>query len=170
MPPVTTTSLQHQPPLPFHRHVSNHTHSYHCRLWCVPSCIHGADLPPFHAALLWCSRFVEGQDARDVELMWDQMFRSTLNYGRKGLPLQVGTHDLFSLCVQTPPLQWLHHTMLSRLAQLIHLCVLTAHSFHRCRQSVQSIWHFGTFSATSTDSQCTHHTFVLTRTFACMMQ
>ena len=34
------------------------------------------------------SRFVEGQDPRDVELMWDQMFRSTLNYGRKGLPLQ----------------------------------------------------------------------------------
>eukprot|EP00036_Acanthoecidae_sp_10tr_P009915 CAMPEP_0182928120 /NCGR_PEP_ID=MMETSP0105_2-20130417/15271_1 /TAXON_ID=81532 ORGANISM="Acanthoeca-like sp., Strain 10tr" /NCGR_SAMPLE_ID=MMETSP0105_2 /ASSEMBLY_ACC=CAM_ASM_000205 /LENGTH=439 /DNA_ID=CAMNT_0025066111 /DNA_START=31 /DNA_END=1350 /DNA_ORIENTATION=+ len=34
------------------------------------------------------SRFVEGQDPRDIELMWDQMFRSTLNYGRKGLPLQ----------------------------------------------------------------------------------
>ena len=34
------------------------------------------------------SRFVEGQDPRDVELMWDQMFNSTLNYGRKGLPLQ----------------------------------------------------------------------------------
>ncbi|KAL8565112.1 hypothetical protein ACOMHN_005315 [Nucella lapillus] len=34
------------------------------------------------------SRFVEGQDPRDVELIWDQMFRATLNYGRKGLPLQ----------------------------------------------------------------------------------
>ncbi|KAK3095835.1 hypothetical protein FSP39_019748 [Pinctada imbricata] len=34
------------------------------------------------------SRFVEGQDPRNIELMWDQMFRSTLNYGRKGLPLQ----------------------------------------------------------------------------------
>ncbi|CAH1800537.1 unnamed protein product [Owenia fusiformis] len=33
------------------------------------------------------SRFIEGQDPRDVELMWDQMFRATLNYGRKGLPL-----------------------------------------------------------------------------------
>ena len=33
------------------------------------------------------SRFVEGQDPSDIELMWDQMFRSTLNYGRKGLPL-----------------------------------------------------------------------------------
>lgn len=34
------------------------------------------------------SRFVEGQDPRNIELMWDQMFRSTLNYGRKGLPIQ----------------------------------------------------------------------------------
>lgn len=34
------------------------------------------------------SRFVEGQDPRNIELMWDQMFRATINYGRKGLPLQ----------------------------------------------------------------------------------
>merc|ERR1740117_120124 len=34
------------------------------------------------------SRFIEGQDPRNIELMWDQMFRSTLNYGRKGLPIQ----------------------------------------------------------------------------------
>uniref|UniRef100_A0A0B7BEW8 Mandelate racemase/muconate lactonizing enzyme C-terminal domain-containing protein n=1 Tax=Arion vulgaris TaxID=1028688 RepID=A0A0B7BEW8_9EUPU len=34
------------------------------------------------------SRFVEGQDPRDVELIWDQMFRATINYGRKGLPVQ----------------------------------------------------------------------------------
>ena len=34
------------------------------------------------------SRFVEGQDPTDIELMWDQMWRSTINYGRKGLPLQ----------------------------------------------------------------------------------
>ena len=34
------------------------------------------------------SRFCEGQDPRDVELMWDQMWRSTINYGRKGLPIQ----------------------------------------------------------------------------------
>jgi L-rhamnonate dehydratase len=34
------------------------------------------------------SRFVEGQDCRNVELMWEQMFRGSLNYGRKGLPLQ----------------------------------------------------------------------------------
>lgn len=34
------------------------------------------------------SRFVEGEDPRNVEMMWDMMFRSTLNYGRKGLPLQ----------------------------------------------------------------------------------
>eukprot|EP00731_Ephydatia_muelleri_P036122 Em0202g12a len=34
------------------------------------------------------SRFVEGQDPRNVELIWDQMFKGTLNYGRKGLPIQ----------------------------------------------------------------------------------
>lgn len=34
------------------------------------------------------SRFVEGQDPRNVELIWDQMWRSTINYGRKGLPIQ----------------------------------------------------------------------------------
>jgi len=34
------------------------------------------------------SRFVEGEDPRNVEMMWDMMFRATLNYGRKGLPLQ----------------------------------------------------------------------------------
>jgi L-rhamnonate dehydratase len=34
------------------------------------------------------SRFVEGQDPKNVELMWDQMWRSTINYGRKGLPIQ----------------------------------------------------------------------------------
>lgn len=33
------------------------------------------------------SRFVEGQDPRNVELMWDQMWRATMNYGRKGLPV-----------------------------------------------------------------------------------
>jgi len=34
------------------------------------------------------SRYVEGQDIRNVELMWDQMFRSTTNYGRKGITVQ----------------------------------------------------------------------------------
>ncbi|ESO83459.1 hypothetical protein LOTGIDRAFT_133359 [Lottia gigantea] len=34
------------------------------------------------------SRFVEGQDPRNVELIWEQMFRGTVNYGRKGLPIQ----------------------------------------------------------------------------------
>lgn len=34
------------------------------------------------------SRFVEGEDPRNVELIWDKMFRATLNYGRKGLPVQ----------------------------------------------------------------------------------
>ena len=32
--------------------------------------------------------FCEGQDVHNVELLWEQMFRGTLNYGRKGLPLQ----------------------------------------------------------------------------------
>lgn len=34
------------------------------------------------------SRFIEGQDPRSIELIWDQMFRATSNYGRKGLPIQ----------------------------------------------------------------------------------
>jgi L-rhamnonate dehydratase len=33
------------------------------------------------------SRFVEGQDPRDVELIWDQMWRATLPYGRKGVTI-----------------------------------------------------------------------------------
>jgi len=33
-------------------------------------------------------RFIVGQDPRNVELIWDQMWRSTINYGRKGLPIQ----------------------------------------------------------------------------------
>ena len=34
------------------------------------------------------SRFIEGQDPSNVELIWDQMFRATLNYGRKGIAIQ----------------------------------------------------------------------------------
>lgn len=34
------------------------------------------------------SRFLEGQDPRNIELLYDQMWRSTINYGRKGLPIQ----------------------------------------------------------------------------------
>jgi len=30
---------------------------------------------------------VEGQDVRNIEVMWDQMWRSTMNYGRKGLAI-----------------------------------------------------------------------------------
>ena len=33
-------------------------------------------------------RFIEGQDIHNIELMWDQMFRATTNYGRKGLVIQ----------------------------------------------------------------------------------
>src|SRR5262249_1703086 len=32
-------------------------------------------------------RFVRGRDPRQVELIWDQMWRATLPYGRKGLAL-----------------------------------------------------------------------------------
>jgi L-rhamnonate dehydratase len=32
-------------------------------------------------------RFLIGQDPRNIELIWDQMWRATLPYGRKGLPL-----------------------------------------------------------------------------------
>src|SRR5689334_16504921 len=31
---------------------------------------------------------VKGQNPFDVELLWERMFRSTLNYGRKGLVLE----------------------------------------------------------------------------------
>jgi L-rhamnonate dehydratase len=34
------------------------------------------------------SRFAEGEDPRNVELIWDQMWRATLPYGRKGLTVQ----------------------------------------------------------------------------------
>eukprot|EP00747_Dinoflagellata_sp_TGD_P166438 gnl/TRDRNA2_/TRDRNA2_189217_c0_seq1.p1 gnl/TRDRNA2_/TRDRNA2_189217_c0~~gnl/TRDRNA2_/TRDRNA2_189217_c0_seq1.p1 ORF type:complete len:470 (+),score=98.27 gnl/TRDRNA2_/TRDRNA2_189217_c0_seq1:86-1495(+) len=44
--------------------------------------------PGCHLVENHLSRFVEGQDPRNIELMWDQMFRATLNYGRKGLPIQ----------------------------------------------------------------------------------
>ena len=33
------------------------------------------------------SRFIEGQDVHDVELIWDQIWRATIPYGRKGLAL-----------------------------------------------------------------------------------
>jgi L-rhamnonate dehydratase len=33
------------------------------------------------------ARFVLGQDARNVNKLWDQMFRASLPYGRKGLPV-----------------------------------------------------------------------------------
>jgi len=33
------------------------------------------------------SRFVEGSPS-NVELIWDQMWRSTMNYGQKGIAIQ----------------------------------------------------------------------------------
>ena len=34
------------------------------------------------------ARFAEGQDPNNVELIWDQCWRSTVNYGRKGIAVQ----------------------------------------------------------------------------------
>ena len=44
--------------------------------------------PACHIVENHLARFVEGQDVRNVELMWEQMWRGTINYGRKGLPIQ----------------------------------------------------------------------------------
>lgn len=33
------------------------------------------------------SRFIVGQDARNINLIWDQLYRASLPYGRKGLPI-----------------------------------------------------------------------------------
>jgi L-rhamnonate dehydratase len=33
------------------------------------------------------ARFLVGQDARNVNMIWDQLYRSSLPYGRKGLPI-----------------------------------------------------------------------------------
>lgn len=41
------------------------------------------------------SRFLRGQDPRNVELLWDQMWRATMPYGRKGLAVHaIGAVDL----------------------------------------------------------------------------
>lgn len=41
--------------------------------------------PACHIIERHLSRFVEGRDPRDIELMWDQMWRASMPYGRKGL-------------------------------------------------------------------------------------
>jgi L-rhamnonate dehydratase len=33
------------------------------------------------------SRFLVGQDARNINLIWDQLYRASLPYGRKGVPI-----------------------------------------------------------------------------------
>lgn len=41
------------------------------------------------------ARFLLGQDARNLNLIWDQLYRASLPYGRKGLPLMaISTVDL----------------------------------------------------------------------------
>ncbi|MER3436855.1 MAG: L-rhamnonate dehydratase [Chloroflexota bacterium] len=44
-------------------------------------------VPGCHIVERHLSRFLLGSDARDVERLWDQMWRSTLPYGRKGLAI-----------------------------------------------------------------------------------
>ncbi len=55
------------------------------------------------------SRFVEGQDPSNIELMWDQMYRSTLNYGRKGLPMWVT--DLYVYVDILIPKPWIRNIL-----------------------------------------------------------
>jgi L-rhamnonate dehydratase len=41
------------------------------------------------------ARFLVGQDARNINMIWDQLYRSSLPYGRKGLPVMaISTVDL----------------------------------------------------------------------------
>lgn len=41
------------------------------------------------------NRFLEGEDPRNIELIWDQMWRGSMPYGRKGLTIQaIGAVDL----------------------------------------------------------------------------
>lgn len=41
------------------------------------------------------ARFLAGQDARNTNLIWDQMYRASLPYGRKGIPVMaISTVDL----------------------------------------------------------------------------
>ena len=41
------------------------------------------------------ARFLIGQDARNINLIWDQMYRASLPYGRKGVPVMaISTVDL----------------------------------------------------------------------------
>jgi hypothetical protein len=44
------------------------------------------------------SRFVEGEDPRNVELMWDKMWRSTINYGRKVRAASTTTNSINPSC------------------------------------------------------------------------
>lgn len=58
-------------------------------------------------------RFLEGQPVTDIERIWDQMYRSTLFYGRKGLVLNVisgidlALYDLLGKIRQEPVYQLL---------------------------------------------------------------
>jgi hypothetical protein len=46
------------------------------------------------------SRFVEGRDPHEIELMWDQMWRASMPYGRKGIAVHaLSAVDLALWCV-----------------------------------------------------------------------
>ena len=34
--------------------------------------------------------FVEGQNVRNISYMWEQMWRASIHYGRKGAPTGIG--------------------------------------------------------------------------------
>ena len=75
------------------------------------------------------------QDPRNIELMWDQMFKSTLNYGRKGLPMSVKCKSphvldklpLLLLCGQTVTLPLPDGEVVGNLAS----CFLLPQSSHQ---------------------------------------
>lgn len=84
------------------------------------------------------------QDPRDVELIWDQMFRGTLNYGRKGLPLYalsmtlacfvgLSVHPSF-VCLSWPCTAC---TYMCTCPSFVCLSVLAMHCV--CRQAISAV-------------------------------
>jgi hypothetical protein len=95
------------------------------------------------------------QDCRNVELIWDQMYRATTNYGRKGLPIQVPL-----LCCRAYACCKCIYIVraLQSLFMILHLRSFqpsTDHLHCLCRRSVQLTSRCGTAWASSTASPCT---------------
>ena len=76
------------------------------------------------------ARFVEGQDPANVELIWDQCWRSTMNYGRKGIAIQV-SQLMDSLCEE------------GYLTHRTYALLLSFDCDQTRRRSVHWIWLFG---------------------------